>query len=146
MTFEEALQKLKESGNIISMPRMTILKYVLTHKTHHTAESIYEALKSEYPNISIATVYNTLKLLSEKGIIKQLMIDEGKVYYDSNTYPHYHFQCKVCGKIYDVEPNICNELQSIKEIDGHLVDSTHVYFYGVCKECRSKLSTSEEDT
>ncbi len=138
MTFEEAVKKLKESGNIISMPRMTILRYVLNNKTHHTAESIYEALKSEYPNISIATIYNTMKLFAEKGIVKQLMIDEGKVYYDSNTYPHYHFKCKICGKIYDVEIPACSELNNMKEIDGHQIDEAHIYFYGICKDCLNK--------
>ncbi len=146
MTYEEALKKLKDTGNIISMPRMTILKYVLEHKTHHTAESIYETLKKEYPSISIATVYNTLKLFAKIGIVKQLMIDESKVYYDSNIYPHFHLKCTVCGKIYDVSPPICRELEGLKDIEGHIVNDAHVYFYGVCSDCRKNMTTGGEDT
>ncbi len=145
MTFEEAVKKLKESGNIISMPRMTILKYVLTHKTHHTAESIYEALKTEYPNISIATVYNTLKLLADKGIVQQLMIDEGKVYYDSNTHHHFHLKCRICGNIYDINTPLCKDIEGITELEGHLIQQAHVYFYGVCQHCKNSANL-EEDT
>ncbi len=133
----EIVKRLKEKGYVLSMPRIAILRYVLSHRTHHTAESIYKALRQEYPNISMATVYNTLKLLSKEGVVHQIMIDENKVVYDSNTYFHPHFKCRVCGKIEDVD--LPFNFQIPDELGGRKIEDFHIYLYGVCADCRKKL-------
>jgi len=119
------------------MPRIAILRYLLEHKTHHTAESIHKALTQEYPNLSLATVYNTLKLLSREGFIRQLNINENRTIYDSNTKPHSHFLCRICGKIEDVWEDKKTDFP--KEINGNLIEDVHTYYFGVCRECRKKI-------
>ncbi len=137
MEEREIIQRLKEKGYVLSMPRIAILRYVLTHRTHHTAESIFRALKEEYPNISMATVYNTLKLLTKEGVVQQVMIDENKVIYDSNTYFHPHFKCRVCGKIEDIK--LPFNFQVPEEVEGKKIEDVHIYLYGICEDCREKL-------
>ncbi len=137
MKLKEAIEKLKSRGYLISMPRVAILKYVLEKRTHHTAESVYEGIRKEYPAISLATVYNTLKMLSKEGILVQLNISEGKVYYDSNVHEHSHFLCTECDKIEDVN-FICKDAYSLKEVNGNKIDYFHIYFYGICKDCLLK--------
>jgi len=137
MNLKEILAELKKRGYVLSMPRIAILRYVLEHRTHHTAESIYRTLKQEYPNLSIATVYNTLKLLSKEGFVRQLMIDESKVIYDSNADLHPHFLCKICGRIEDVMLDI--NIDVPREINGNRIDEVHIYMYGICKECMERM-------
>lgn len=144
MDLKEILDELKKRGYVLSMPRIAILRYVLKHRTHHTAESIYRTLKEEYPNLSIATVYNTLKLLSKEGFVRQLMIDESKVIYDSNADLHPHFLCKVCGKVEDVMLNF--DLPVPDEVNGNRIDEVHVYLYGICKECMERIRKENPKT
>ncbi len=135
------LKELKEKGHILSMPRIAILRYLLEHKTHHTAESIHKALEQEYPNLSLATVYNTLKLLSREGFIRQLHISENRTLYDSNTKPHSHFLCRICGKIEDIWEN--EKTNFPKEINGNLIEDVHTYYFGICRECRKKYEKGQ---
>lgn len=130
----KVISHLKEKGYVLSMPRMAIIKYLLSNKTHHTAESIYKAISKEYPSISLATIYNTLKLLSKEGVLTELYIEGERVFYDSTSGEHSHFVCKKCGKIKDIE----NKLEKISQVNGDRVERIYVYYYGICKECIGK--------
>lgn len=128
---DKIISLLKEKGYILSTPRIVIIKYLLSNKTHHTAESIHRAISKEFPAISLATVYNTLKLLSKEGIVTELYIEGERIFYDSTPGEHSHFICKICGKIKDVE----NKVEYKPKIDGDRVEKIYVYYYGVCEEC-----------
>jgi len=132
--FEKVISLLKEKGYGLSMPRMIIIKYLLSNKTHHTAESIYKAISNDYPSISVATIYNTLKLLTKEGLLTQLYIEGEKVFYDSTPGEHSHFICRICGKIKDVT----DKPRKISKIKGDRVEKIYVYFYGVCEDCTKK--------
>lgn len=71
------------------------------HRTHPTAEEVYLNLSKEIPTLSKTSVYNTLSLFVEKGLVQMLTIEENIARFDADTSVHGHFQCKVCGKIYD---------------------------------------------
>lgn len=131
---EKISSLLRKRGYVLSMPRIAIIKYLLSHKTHHTAESVYRAISKEYPNISLSTVYNTLKVLAKEGFISQLAIEGDRLFYDSTPQEHSHFVCKICGKIMDIP----TKPKKIKKIDGNRIERINVYFYGVCRECIEK--------
>lgn len=132
---------LRKKGYVLSMPRIAIIKYLLSNKTHHTAESIYRAISKEYPSISLATVYNTLKILAKEGFVIQLAIEGDRLFYDSTLEEHSHFVCKICGKIKDVPTT---KPKKIKNIDDDRIERVHVYFYGVCRECIEKEKVREK--
>ncbi len=134
--YKEIVRELKERGYTLSMARIAILRYVMKENAHYTAEEIYKDLKHEYPTLSIATVYNTLKLLSKEGYIQQIMIDPNKVIYDSTLGVHPHFYCKICGKIEDISSDLTVSVN--REMDGNRVDEVHIYVYGICKDCLRK--------
>ncbi|MDP4277541.1 MAG: transcriptional repressor [Bacteroidota bacterium] len=118
-----------------SMQRIAIMEYLLNHRTHPSADDVYTNLSKTMPTLSKTTVYNTLKLLSEKGAALMLTIDENKVNFDGDTSPHTHFLCKTCGRIYDLPM-----AGSVKEVmamdaDGHLITEVHQYYRGICKNC-----------
>lgn len=85
-----------------SVQRMAIMEYLLSHKTHPTAEEIFHSLSPSIPTLSKTTVYNTLKLFSEKGAALCLNIDEKNARFDGDISRHIHFICKGCGCIHDL--------------------------------------------
>ncbi|MDL1965449.1 MAG: transcriptional repressor [Candidatus Desulfofervidus auxilii] len=132
---EDKINLLRRKRIVITTPRLIILEYLLQNKVHPTAEEVYQSLKQRFPSLSLASVYNTLKLFSRLGITTELLLDKEKARYDINTIPHAHFKCLNCGKIYDLL-----DIKLPQKVTGHKVLSTQLYFYGVCQECLKKRS------
>jgi Fur family ferric uptake transcriptional regulator/Fur family peroxide stress response transcriptional regulator len=119
-----------------SLQRMAIMDYLLEHHTHPTAEEIYMALFSSIPTLSKTTVYNTLRLFAEQGVVNMLTIDEKNVCFDANVSPHAHFLCKKCGKIHDVEiKEATGKPDFTGTAAGHEVTEIHYYYKGICVNC-----------
>jgi len=115
---------------------MAIMKYLLTHKNHPTADDIFNDLSKSMPTLSRTTVYNTLKILSENRACLTLTLDEKNVHYDGDTSLHAHFLCKDCMKIIDIP---LNEVSlSGCESSDFVVDSIEVSYYGYCSKCQKK--------
>jgi len=129
--------KLKEIGLKITPQRQAILNLLQGNQTHPSADRIYSKILKKYPGISFATVYNTLAKLVEAGEIQELDIDPHKKRFDPSTSLHYHFYCKVCGKVFDIFYDAPLPL-NIKKIEGHQVDTIQLNLKGVCKDCRRK--------
>ena len=129
---KEALVK---CGISPSRPRTAILGYLRNHYTHPTADEIFRDLRESVPTLSLTTVYNTLKLFSEKGLCLSLTINEKQVCYDGHTYPHGHLLCSRCGKIHDIVQESVSALPAEEFICGHRVTEVHYYYKGICSEC-----------
>ena len=82
-----------------SLTRVLIYDYLRQHRTHPTAEQIYMSLSPQVPTLSKTTVYNTVKLLTEQGIIKMITIEEQQARFDACTDLHGHFLCRNCGGV-----------------------------------------------
>ena len=80
-----------------SLQRMAIMDYLMAHRVHPTADEIYNALYPTMPTLSKTTIYNTMKLFTEQGAVKALVIDEKNVRFDIDTSSHAHFMCLECG-------------------------------------------------
>ena len=130
---------LKEHDIAPSMQRVKILEYLRNYKTHPTADMIYQAIVDEIPTLSKTTVYNTLKTLTEKGILVALSLFENEERYEYNTNPHIHFKCIKCRKIYDISKKF--ECLKNKKIGGHKVVEHHINLKGICENC---LKTAKE--
>jgi Fur family peroxide stress response transcriptional regulator len=130
------LSLLKELGLKLTPQRLAIIEYLKGNKNHPSAEEIYNALKDRFPSMSFATVYNTLEVLVEKGLIKELNIDSSKKRFDPFTHPHHHFICKACGKIVDVEAPF--EVFIPESLKDFQVEDFQVVFTGVCPECKKE--------
>ena len=124
-----------------SVQRIAIMEYLLKHKTHPSIDEIYMALCKEIPTLSKTTVYNTLKLFVEHGAAKMLTIDERNACFDSDLSAHAHFQCKICGKIFDMPiEERAEEIEHLKN-KGFIVDEVHCYYKGVCPDCSDAKTT-----
>ena len=121
-----------------SRQREAIKLFLANRYDHPTAETVYLAIKQEFPNISLGTVYRNLSLLSEIGEIQKLSTGVGPDRFDGNANPHYHFTCRKCGSVLDLAVDELDHINVLAaqgfdgEIEGHIT-----YFYGTCPDCKN---------
>lgn len=116
-----------------SYHRVRIYRYLVENRIHPTVDKIYSDLQKELPTLSKATIYNTLKLFSDKGIAKTMTIEEKEARYDILEDNHGHFKCIKCGEIYDF--NIDADKFETGDLNGFEISQRDVYFKGVCTRC-----------
>lgn len=130
---------MEEKNQRMTAQRRRILDYLRSVKTHPSAEVVFEAVSEEMPNITLATVYRNLNLLSENGEILRL-VSNGDARFDGDMTNHQHFYCKACEGVFDF---FCEEKPeaALKEIEmkGFSVDEIHIIFRGKCKNCKEVL-------
>lgn len=103
---------------------------------HPTVEQIYVDLVSQGHTLSKATIYNTLTLFVQKGLLRVVTLDRNEARYDMLTIDHGHFACENCGAIYD-EPIDFYKLNLVFP-EAASVSQRDLFYRGVCKRCRSK--------
>ncbi len=133
-------QKLKNCGIGVTKPRVAILEYLMTQRTHPTVDDIYQALVSGIPTLSRTTVYNVVKLFADHGLVSTLGIDDRNVCVDGDTTPHGHFLCKECGRIVDVP--LTGLAAGGFDCNGNMVTEVHLYYKGICSGCISSEDKS----
>lgn len=119
-----------------SRQREAIKDYLMHTNEHPTADAVYMAVRNEFPNISLGTVYRNLNLLAELGEAQKITTPVGADRFDGHTQPHYHFCCSHCGKVLDLdmEPQDSVNEAARKSFDG-MIESHTTMFYGTCSEC-----------
>ncbi|KRG10553.1 Fur family transcriptional regulator [Virgibacillus soli] len=136
---KEAIHTLKETGVRITPQRHAILEFLVQSMTHPTADDIYKALEGKFPNMSVATVYNNLRVFREAGLVKELTYGDASSRFDFVTSDHYHAICEHCGKIVDFHyPGLDDVEQLAAHVTGFEVDSHRMEIYGVCPDCHNK--------
>lgn len=132
--------ELEAHGVKPSAQRMVILRHLMEHRTHPTVDEIHSQLREEHPTLSRTTVYNTLKLFAESGLIKCIETSLGEgARWDYSTDDHAHFLCQTCGCVTDIEfdPNASSlPLPS----GGHRVNSVSITYKGICPQCLARLN------
>jgi Fe2+ or Zn2+ uptake regulation protein len=102
MKREDVVARLRQCGVQPSAQRVAVAEYVLSTADHPSAEEVWARVRGGLPQLSRATVYNTLNLLERKGLLRQLVLAEGRVVCDPNLVPHHHFIDDADGSIVDV--------------------------------------------
>ena len=130
---KDTATRLRERGINPSMQRIAILDYMATHFTHPTVDNIYNDLFPTMPTLSKTTIYNTLTLFAEQGLIMRFMTNDDVMHFDGNAENHTHFKCQQCGKIYDFP------LPEIKtpQMEQFEVTDIKLFYYGIYKDCSS---------
>jgi Fur family peroxide stress response transcriptional regulator len=120
-----------------SRQRDTILKVVMNTKTHPRADWVYEQVRKEIPNISLGTVYRNLKSLAEAGEIYQLELAGSTSLFDGNMDNHYHFRCKKCGDMYDLDEPVDRSIEKrIAQKTGFKITQQRLELLGLCTKCQ----------
>lgn len=130
----------KVKGKRMTKQRRVIKEILCNSKSHPTAEAIYVEARKRLPDISLGTVYRNLQVLLEENSIMELNYGKGFSRFDGNIMPHYHFVCQDCGRVYDVDAPVCNEIMAIaaNKISGQ-VNFHRLEFYGRCQNCVEKF-------
>lgn len=133
---QPVLEQLKKSGIRITPQRHAIFAYLLAVDTHPTADEIYRALEGKFPNMSIATVYNNLRLFVEVELIQELTYGDDASRFDANIANHYHIMCNQCNKIVDLFiPNIEWIEQLAMKDTGFMIEGHRMELHGTCPAC-----------
>lgn len=136
---QEALGALKGSGVRITPQRHAVLEFLINSMTHPTADEIYKALEGKFPNMSVATVYNNLRVFRETGLVRELTYGDSSSRFDCNTSDHYHIICDSCGKIVDFHYPSLHEVESLAEqVTGFDVSHHRMEVYGTCEKCKKE--------
>ena len=98
----DILSLLEQHGILPTPQRIEVAEVLLERPQHLSAEQIIERLKQAGSAVSKATVYNTLNLFGERGLVRELMVDPERKFYDSTTRPHHHFYNVDTGELVDI--------------------------------------------
>lgn len=142
MAQKDLIRILKEAGIKPTSQRVLILDYLIHNLIHPSSEQIYQSLHQEVSVLSRATVYNTVNIFKEKGLIRVLDTGDEVAHYDIDLDEHAHFQCVKCQRIWNVDmPGTLKDEMLLP--DGFEVQDMQVMMKGVCADCR--LAEKEED-
>ena len=119
--------------------KQMILQTLVNMGSHVSAGAIYKELQQSHPEIGRATVFRVLSEMTADGLLYRVQSTTGEDRFDITNYPHCHITCRECGKVDDVwfddEPHLTEQ---IKNASGFAVESEHIEFHGLCRECRKK--------
>lgn len=137
---EKLLQKVRDANFKLTSQREDVLKVFLNEKDKHlSAEEVYDQIKKENPKVGLATVYRTLELFSQLGILQPVTIDPGCQRYElaSEEGHHHHLICLNCQKVIEFNDSLLEEFEEKLETEyGFDVKDHIIKFYGICKDCR----------
>jgi Fe2+ or Zn2+ uptake regulation protein len=123
------IARLKERGQRVTMPRLMVHRVVSRAPRHVTADHIHD----ELPTLSFATIYSTLDLLEELGLVRRVSTQSGSAVYDSRVDAHDHAVCRVCGRMFDIDRT---EVPVVTAPSGFTVERAQLELIGVCADCR----------
>jgi Fur family peroxide stress response transcriptional regulator len=129
----------KEAGVKLTHQRLEIFREVASSLKHPDAETVFRAVQARMPTVSLDTVYRTLWMLNDLGLISTLGQRRESVRFDANIEHHHHYICVRCGLARDFESAALNALRipdAVKGFDS--VVTTHVEVRGICDSCAKK--------
>ncbi len=130
---------LREKGFKVTPQRLAIYKVLANSKAHPSAETIFQQLQPYYPTMSLATVYKTVEILKEIGLIQVLNAGEDSFRYDADTSMHPHIRCLQCGRVDDLHDiDIAAFIGQVTEKTAYRLTGQQFYFYGYCPVCQGK--------
>jgi len=136
---KEALKRLKLKGVRMTPQRHAILTYLCKTDKHPTADDIYQTLADRFPNMSVATVYNNLKVFKETDLIQELTFGDNSSRFEVKTAEHYHVICRGCGNIEDFTYPCLTDIEALAiSTTGYKVDSHCVEIFGLCPNCHQE--------
>ena len=123
----------------LTKQRQRILEAIQASDGHMTADQIHTVLKDQGDSVGIATIYRNLNVLFAEKLINRIHHPDLGFIYDKNLHDHYHFHCRECGTVTDVDIPVRDDLNAHVEKElGCLVIDHEMSFEGICKDCLSK--------
>ncbi|MCP9067162.1 MULTISPECIES: Fur family transcriptional regulator [Streptococcus] len=136
---EEVLQSLRAKGIRITYTRRAVLSYLVASHEHPSAEKIYRDLLPQFPSMSLATVYNNIKVLIDEGVVSEIKVrNDTTTYFDFMGHDHLNVVCEKCGRIADVDIEVPDLREEAASQSGYQITKTQMTVYGICSECQKQ--------
>jgi Fe2+ or Zn2+ uptake regulation protein len=138
---ERLVMRLRERGLRVTSQRIMIHRALCAHAQHLTAEQVLDSVSEVLPGTSLPTVYATLELLEQLGLVRRFGTGNGAVLFDSRVEPHAHTVCRHCGATADLEstPVQAGALDSARET-GFAPDHAQLVIWGLCERCAASAA------
>lgn len=134
--YQDVLKHLREKGVRITETRKAVIDFIIQSHDHPSADMIYQALLPAFPNMSLATVYNNLKVLIDEGFVSELKVrNDTTTYYDFMGHQHLNVICEKCGRIADMDLDLPDVQQEAADQTGYQITKSQVVVYGICPDC-----------
>lgn len=136
----ETIKKLNDMGYRPTPQRAMILSVIEASTDHISAEEIHSQIVGAYPQVNISTVYRTLELLKDLGLVTETDLGGGCVkYHPAEKGQHHHLVCQGCGAVLDMDETVLDSLRgSLLRQYGFAADLRHLAIFGRCAACRYK--------
>ena len=134
------------TGRRLTSQRRRILEVLEESDKHLDAEALYHQVKVRDSDISLATVYRTLAVLKEIGLVEEHRLGEEHCHYEPvRDGPHYHFTCLGCNRVIEFDtPLVAQIQQELTEREGVRVTRAHLHLSGYCAECQTNHSSQRK--
>ncbi|MCJ7425821.1 MAG: transcriptional repressor [Dehalococcoidales bacterium] len=135
----DIVKKLTERGYRLTPQRLMTIAAIEHSDGHISAEEIYAQVVSKYPHVNISTVYRTLELLKQLGLVTDTDFGEGRVrYHPVGKGHHHHLVCQECGATVDLDETALTPLKDVLLREyGFSADLRHLAIFGRCGKCGS---------
>ena len=134
--YQDVLNHLREKGVRITETRKAVIDFIIQSHDHPSADMIYQALLPAFPNMSLATVYNNLKVLIDEGFVSELKVrNDTTTYYDFMGHQHLNVICEKCGRIADMDLDLPDVQQEAADQTGYQITKSQMVVYGICPDC-----------
>lgn len=133
---DDLIDRLRARGQRVTSQRLVINRMLRSRDQHVTAEEVLGAVTRTLPGTSLPTVYATLELFEQLGIVRRVNAAGGAVLFDSRTVDHHHAICRRCGRVQDLDARV--ELGAVMEAArtaGFAPDRAALVVDGVCASC-----------
>lgn len=145
ITMEDLRERLQKRQHKMTPQRQIVLQVFMDRPGEHlSAEDVHSILRAKHSEIGLATVYRSLELLEQLGILLRVEFGDGCSRYEiAGTHPgehqHHHLICLQCGKVQEFSEDLLGNLENkITEDTGFAIKDHQVKFFGYCKECRAQ--------
>jgi Fur family peroxide stress response transcriptional regulator len=137
-SLEDFKKELKMKNIRLSYQRLKVLEYLTRNQCHPTVDKIFTDLQKDIPTLSKTTIYNTLRILVEAGLVRIITIEDNETRYDIIVENHGHFKCESCGTIYDF--SIDTDSLTSEDLNNFKITDKNIYFKGICPRCLSSIN------
>jgi Fe2+ or Zn2+ uptake regulation protein len=135
----EVTAALRAGGHRVTTQRLLLHRFLSRQEQHLTAEQTHRAIAAELPGVSVQTIYATLELFEELGIVRKIASPTGATVFDTRSTPHHHAVCSECGAVIDLEAPLIDEpVLAAARAAGFEAARSDTVVHGVCADCRAR--------
>src|SRR5246127_2284341 len=139
LTHDQFRELAAKHGLAVTHQRQVVYEAVIASHGHYSPEQIYAAVRKRIPSISLATVYNNLRLFVEHGLLREVSPRTSTLLVEGNLEPHHHLVCTRCKAVQDVEGDFINYKKLSRQAPrGFDLTQPLVEVFGLCRRCRAE--------